>query len=88
MSDIRIRNGRCEMTIEEAKTEWLELGDRFDAWKRNGIDPSDDDSYTPYMEACLDRWDDLLAFANGKNPDIVSREEWEKTCPPRDVPED
>jgi hypothetical protein len=40
------------------------------------------------MEACLSRWDDLLAFANGKNPDIVSREEWERTCPPRDVPED
>lgn len=62
------------MTIEEAKTEWLELGDRFDAWKRNGIDPSDDDSYTPYMEACLDRWGDLLNFANGKKPGIMSRE--------------
>ena len=44
------------MTDKEAIREWLELGDRFDAWKRNGIDPSDDDSYTPYMEACLDRW--------------------------------
>jgi hypothetical protein len=74
------------MTIEEAEKEWLDLGNRFDAWKRNGITPWDD--YTPYMEACLSRWDDLLAFANGKNPDIVSREEWERTCPPRDVPED
>ena len=51
------------MTDKEAIREWLELGDRFDAWKRNGIDPSDDDSYTPYMEACLDRWGDLLNFA-------------------------
>ena len=76
------------MTDKEAIREWLELGDRFDAWKRNGIDPSDDDSYTPYMEACLDRWGELLNFHEGKTPDIVSREEWERTCPPRDVPED
>ena len=86
MSDIRIRKDGDEMTREEAKKEWLDLGDRFDAWKRNGITPWDD--YTPYMEACLDRWDDLFDFLRGKKPDIVSREEWERTCPPRDVPED
>ena len=75
------------MTREEAKKEWLDLGDRFDAWKRNGIKPSDD-FWTPYMDACLNRWSELFNFLNGYVTDIVSREEWERTCPPRDVPED
>ena len=75
------------MTDEEAKMEWLELGRRMRAWKRHGCLPWRDKP-TPYQRAVVDRSDDLLAFHLGQMPDIMSREEWEKTCPPRDYPED
>lgn len=67
--------------------EWLEeLADIDAEMKTWGKPPRDLADRTPWQVAVVERSDHLMNWVLGNRPEPPPREEWLKTCPPRDVP--